>query len=271
MNDFAGKTAFVTGGASGIGFAIVEQLLDAGANVAIADIDEQSLSRAGAALQGRPGRVLTVRCDVSDKASVEGGLDAAIAEFGKIHILCNNAGVASMGPLDDISRENLEWCININLWGVLNGIHAILPHMKSHGEACHIVNTASVAGMAGAPMFLPYCAAKFTVVGLSEGLSSELEQSNIAVSVLVPENVKTNIFDSDGTRTTDAAILEAVTSRETFIDAGTVAARVLEGIRNGELYIFTHPHTRAIVEQRHQMLMQAYDKAESSPALNGPG
>src|SRR5580693_98362 len=147
MQQLAGKTAFVTGGASGIGFALGRAFAQAGMRVMLADIEVDALAAAVESLDGAGPGVRGVVCDVADPASVEHAAEASYAAFGNVHVVCNNAGVAAGGGIDNISLDNWRWVIDVNLMGVLHGIRSFLPHIRAHGEGGHIVNTASMAGM----------------------------------------------------------------------------------------------------------------------------
>ena len=157
MQHFSGKTAFVTGGASGIGLGMAEAFLAAGMNVVLADIEAAALDRALAGLHQFDNRIRGVLCDTSRREAVEAARDEAIAAFGSIHILCNNAGVGGGGPIDTVPAATWDWVLGVNLMGVIYGLSAFLPHMKAHGEPGHIVNTASMAGMNGIAGMGPYC------------------------------------------------------------------------------------------------------------------
>ena len=186
MKNFAGKTAFVTGGASGIGYSMAEAFLREGMNVMLADIEEEALTKAAGSLSETNGQVRTLICDVAVRDAVNEAAERTISEFGNVHIVCNNAGVGAGGPMGEIEPADWDWTIAVDQWGVVYGIEAFLPHMKAHGEEGHIVNTASMAGMIGIPNMSPYCAAKFAVVAMSESLHAELAETNIGVSVLCP-------------------------------------------------------------------------------------
>jgi len=173
MRDLEGKTAFVTGGASGIGLAMGHAFAEAGMRVMLADIEAKPLEQTVAAFKGNLAEVRGVVCDVRDYADVERAAQATIDAFGKVHVLCNNAGVSGARGADNISLQDWRWTIDVNLMGVVHGLKAFLPLLRSHGEGGHIVNTASMAG------FLPfgfgaYGATKFAVVGISEALAMEL-------------------------------------------------------------------------------------------------
>ncbi len=147
MRELAGKTAFVTGGASGIGFALGRAFAEAGMKVMLADIETDALAAAVESLRDFGPDVRGVTCDVADPVSVERAAKASYEAFGNVHVVCNNAGVAGGSGIDDISLDTWRWVLDVNLMGVLHGIRTFLPHIRAHGEGGHIVNTASMAGM----------------------------------------------------------------------------------------------------------------------------
>ncbi len=200
MHQLAGKTAFVTGGASGIGLALGRAFAEAGMQVMLADIEIPALDRALDSLRGFGSRVRGIPCDVADAETVERAANAAIAAFGKVHVVCNNAGVAGGGGIDHISADDWRWVIDVNLMGVVHGIRSFLPLIRAHGEGGHIVNTASMAGMNAGLGFSPYTATKFAVVAISEGLAARLKPLGIGVSVLCPSYVRTRIGASSRNR-----------------------------------------------------------------------
>ena len=175
MRDFKGRTAFVTGGASGIGLGLARAFLGLGMNVMLADIEAASLDRALVELGSHGDAVRGLVVDVADRQALEQAAAAAIAAFGRVHVLCNNAGVAVGGPQEKIAPADWNWILGVNLMGVVHGIQAFLPHIKAHGEGGHIVNTASMAGLASGMGFSPYTVSKYAVVALSEGLAAELK------------------------------------------------------------------------------------------------
>jgi len=174
MRDLTGKNAFITGGASGIGFAMAQAFLNEVMNVAIADVDAEALSRAKAALSGSNARVLAVQLDVTNRAQYEEVVRQVEAELGNIHVLCNNAGVYRGGALDAVTYADWDWVMGVNVGGVINGLQTVLARMERHGEGGHIVNTASMAGVSTSPGLGVYNASKFAVVGLSEALRKDL-------------------------------------------------------------------------------------------------
>ncbi len=211
---------------------------------------------------------------MADADSVERAAQASFDAFGRVHVVCNNAGVAAGGGNDHLSLENWRWVIDVNLMGVLHGIKSFLPHMRAHGEGGHIVNTASMAGMQSGLGFSPYGASKFAVVSMSEGLSLQLKPHGIGVSVLCPHYVRTGIGESrrnrperygrsqplDPASPAAAMVAEIARQIEAGLEPAAVAARVLDAIRDDELYIFTHPGLRAEVEPRFAAILAALDR-----------
>jgi NAD(P)-dependent dehydrogenase (short-subunit alcohol dehydrogenase family) len=270
MRECQGKTAFVTGGASGIGFALGRAFAEAGMKVMLADIQEKPLSEAVAELKSS-GEVRGIHCDVADLASVKQAAEETFAAFGKVHVVCNNAGVGWGGQLELIPEEEWDWQVGVNLMGVVHGIQAFLPHMKAHGEGGHFVNTASMSGFLAVPGLGPHTVTKFGVVGLSETLAVELAGSTVGVSVVCPAFVRTRYAENIGRLRArrlggdpgeDApATAQLASLIRGGIDPKEVARRVMIGIRDNDLYVFTHPEMRAPLEERFRQMMVAYDKA----------
>jgi NAD(P)-dependent dehydrogenase (short-subunit alcohol dehydrogenase family) len=264
MQNFAGKTAFVTGAASGIGFALTRAFLAEGMNVMLADVAERDLATAAAQLDRTNARFETVVCDVADTEQVQAAASRAVERFGKVHVLCNNAGVSRAGPIERVAVSDWDWVIGVNLKGAVNGIHALLPHIKAHGDGGHILNTASINGVVGTALAGPYVATKFAIVGLTEVLAAELAGSKIGVSVLCPGPVRTRMVDNGRNRparfggpfdlASDAANAERNARYLAMIAKGMppeqVAEIVLAGIRRNQLYIFTHADRRGEVDAR---------------------
>ncbi len=200
MRELKGKTAFVTGGASGIGLALGRAFAEEGVKVMLADIEANALGAAVESLKGVGAEVRGVVCDVADPASVDHAAKMSCETFGRVHVVCNNAGVGTGGGIDRISIEEWQWVLDVNVLGVLYGIRAFLPHIRAHGEGGHIVNTASVAGMLNRLGFSPYSASKFAVVSMSEGLANDLRPLGIGVSVVCPGFVRTRIMESERSR-----------------------------------------------------------------------
>jgi NAD(P)-dependent dehydrogenase (short-subunit alcohol dehydrogenase family) len=274
MRELTGKTAFVTGGASGIGFALGAAFAQAGMKVMLADIETDALAEAVKSLHDFGPNVRGVACDVADPVSLERAAKASYQAFGNVHVVCNNAGVAAAGGIDNISLDNWRWVLDVNLMGVLHGIRTFLPHIRAHGEGGHIVNTAAMAGMNSGLGFSPYVASKFAVVGMSEGLATQLKPFGIGVTVLCPGFVRTRIGESGrnrperygATQTPDPAgpagllVAQIAERLQSGLDPSDVAARVLAAIREDELYVFTHPEMRAELEQRFAAIMAAMEQ-----------
>ena len=279
IKDFKGKTAFITGGASGIGLSMGRAFGRAGMNVVLADIDEKAAQAAVERLASEQIKAHPVQCDVADRAAVREAALKAIAAFGKVHLVCNNAGVAMGGQFGTVRPSDWDWIIDVNLKGVIYGAETFVPLIKSHGEGGHIVNTASMAGWISPPGLEPYCVTKYAVVAMSEGWAGQLGPQGIGVSVLCPGYVKTAIIDSGrarqdrygGQQAVDTGLApvrdEANKLVEAGIDPDIVGNRVLEAVKAGEIYIFTHPNMRPIVQMRFQAAMAGFDAADRSEAL----
>jgi NAD(P)-dependent dehydrogenase (short-subunit alcohol dehydrogenase family) len=190
---FRGKGCVVTGAASGIGFALAEALLQAGAVVFMADRDTQALATAVSQLEAHAGRVHSLTADVTRQEQVQQLVEDAAVRHGRLDVLFNNAGIGGTIPIEEVTLEHWRRIIDINLWGVIYGIHAAVPLMRRQGGG-HIVNTASIAGLIPVPFQALYCATKYAVVGLSESLRFELEDEGIHLSVVCPANVASRIF-----------------------------------------------------------------------------
>lgn len=275
--DFEGQVAFVTGAASGIGFGIAKAFAANGMKVMLADIEEEPLAKAVAELREANGAVEGVLCDVSDIDAVRNAADATIEAFGKVHVIVNNAGVGGGGETGSIPLEDWKWVVDVNLMGVVYGCETFVPLIKSHGEGGYIVNTASLAGQMGMAGMGPYNATKFAVVGYTESMNAELAPQGIGAAALCPGFVKTRISDSrrnhpDET-TRDRIDLPDIGSNpmseavEQGMSADAVGKWVLESMENDELYIFTHPNMRGIIDARVERLNDAYDKSAASPII----
>ncbi|TLY67254.1 MAG: SDR family NAD(P)-dependent oxidoreductase [Gammaproteobacteria bacterium] len=266
MQNLPGKTAFVTGGASGIGLGIAKALLGAGMNVVIADIRADHLAAATAEL-GAAERVLALKLDVTDRAAYARAADAAEARFRKIHVLCNNAGVAVVGPSELATFADWDWVLGVNLGGTVNGIVILLPRIMRHGEGGHIVNTASMSGLVPHPGATLYGTSKGAVVHMIECMRAELEPHGIICSAFCPGAVQSNIAEAGKTRPAalaDTGYAETDKRRQQggnffhlYRTKEEVGQRVLQGILNDELYIMTHSEFRQGVEDRARALCAA--------------
>jgi NAD(P)-dependent dehydrogenase (short-subunit alcohol dehydrogenase family) len=265
MQNLEGKTAFVTGGASGIGLGIAKALLGAGMNVVIADIRGDHLESATKELDGGD-QVLALTLDVTNRDQFAHCADAAEAKFGKIHILCNNAGVAVVGQTELATYADWDWVMGVNLGGTINGVTTMLPRILAHGEGGHIVNTASMSGLLPHPGATIYGVTKGAVVAMIEGMRLELEPVGVICSAFCPGAVATNIAKAAETRPdalSETGYAEADKRRAT--DTNThlyqtkeeVGQRVLRGILNDELYILTHSEFREGVHDRTEAMRAA--------------
>ena len=283
MSQFAGKTAVISGGAEGIGFSVARAMGKQGMNVVLGDIDAQQLEIAQEKLQSEGIEVLAVKMDVTDLAQWQNVADKAIERFGKVHMLVNNAGVGSKpGTIEQTDDKDWRWVLDVNLMGVVYGTQTMVPLMKQHGEGGWLINVASMAGMMGIPMAGTYTATKVAVVGMSESWYTELKPHNIQVSVLCPAFVKTRInlssrnkpeeLKSEKENSQHVAASSAIADHmQKVIDNGLapeiVGARVVEALNNKELYIFTHPNYRKVVQKRFKAIDDAFARSESSPLL----
>jgi NAD(P)-dependent dehydrogenase (short-subunit alcohol dehydrogenase family) len=266
MQNLPGKTAFVTGGASGIGLGIAKALLGAGMNVVVADIRDDHLQAAEGEL-GHASRVLAQKLDVTDRADFARAADAAEARFGKIHLLCNNAGVAVVGPTALATFADWDWVMGVNLGGAINGIVTILPRIRKHGEGGHVVNTASMSGLMPHPGATIYGTSKGAAVHMMECMRAELEPEGIICSAFCPGAVQSNIADAAATRPAalaDTGYAEADKRRRQggnffhlYLTKEETGARVLQGILNDELYILTHSEFREGVSDRAEAMCAA--------------
>jgi len=273
MKNLTNKVAFVTGASSGIGYALAEALGRAGMRVMLAGINEKNLDAALAKLRSAGITAERVQCDVASRASVQNAANATVAKFGKVHVVCNNAGVGMGGEFGTIPESDWEWVIRVNLMGVVHGTEIFAPLLAQHGEGGHIVNTSSIAGLLAAPGMEPYSATKFAVVAMSEGWRAQLAPRGIGVSVLCPAFVRTSIGSGHRNRPggprqsfgEGSAVLNQLV--EAGMDPKMLAARVLEAIRDDELYVFTHPELKGWVAGRFNAILEAFDHAAKSPAL----
>jgi len=264
MKEFEGKTAVITGGASGIGRAIAERCAKEGMNIVLADIEEKALTDTKKELETKGASVYAIKTDVSRINELETLADRTIENFGQVHLLFNNAGVGASGAIWECSLDDWKWVLDVNLWGVIHGVHVFTPLMIKQNTECHIVNTASTAGLDYNSYMGPYGVSKFGIVTLSESLYLELKDigSKVNVSVLCPGFVKTRLDDSDRNRpsgytTADAlskGALEKLELLNSSLDAGMsptlVADIVFDAIKEEKLYILTHKDWIPEIEKR---------------------
>ena len=270
MQDLTGKVAVVTGGASGIGHAMATRFAAEGMKLVLVDVEAGPLAEATKAFDADGVEVLAQQLDVSDAARMDALAETTLERFGAVHVVCNNAGVGSGGPMWELTTEDWEFAMRHNLWGVIHGVRVFTKHMIAQDEG-HIVNTASMAGLVSVPGMGPYNVTKHAVVTLSETLHHELAGlgSKVGVSVLCPGHVNTRIWESERNRpeelsatSADPTSDEMLETREMFrslcsssMAAERVAARVHDAILDGTFYIHTHENFRAAVEQRMQGIL----------------
>jgi NAD(P)-dependent dehydrogenase (short-subunit alcohol dehydrogenase family) len=262
MRELRDKVVVVTGAASGIGRAMATRFASEGARVVLADVEAESLAETARALEADGAVVLPVRTDVAQADAVEALAERAVATFGAVHVLCNNAGVAVAGPLWEHTLDDWKWVLDVNLWGVIHGIRSFVPRFLAQGEG-HVVNTASVAGLTSAPFMGVYNVTKHGVVTLSETLARELQLlgAPIGVSVLCPGFVQTRILDSDRNRPVALADgvdrprpAELQAAAEAAIREGLppaeVAACVVDAVKADRFYILTHSEYADAIRDR---------------------
>ncbi len=262
MTELGGGVAVVTGGASGIGRAMAERFARERAKVVVADIDARALAAVVDSIKARGGEALGVPTDVTDLSSVQALAAAAFEAFGKVSVLCNNAGVALWGGLESATHRDWQWVLGVNLWGVIHGVEAFVPRMIASKEPGHIVNTASMAGLVATRGLGVYNTSKYAVVGLSETLAKDLRSYHIGVSVLCPMGVATQIRESARNRpadlTNDApSAVESVELMGRTLAPAVVAEMVLSAIRANRLYVITHEEGLEALRRRHERLEQA--------------
>ena len=270
MEDFQGKVAVVTGGASGIGRALAEKSAQEGMKVVLADVEASALKQAEEEMRAAGADVLAVQTDVSKAEDVEALARKAFDTCGAVHLLFNNAGVGGGTTVWESSLADWQWILGVNLWGVIHGIHYFVPRMLAQGSEGYIVNTASSAGLIASSGLGIYKVTKHGVVTLSETLALELAQrgANIKVSVLCPEWVNTRIMDAERNRPAalqnapqplTPEIVAAIQAIRQVIEAGIpasqVADTVFEAIRENKFYILTHPTTKFAVQLRMQGIL----------------
>src|SRR5450756_1778214 len=256
MKNFHGKVAVITGGASGLGRAMADRFAREGMSIVLADVEPNALAKAEAEMKAAGAKVIGVRTDVSKAAEVEALAQQALAAFGGVHLLANNAGVAEGGNVWDNTVADWEWVLGVNVWGVIHGVRVFTPIMLKQGTEGHIINTASVAGLISPPGMGIYCVSKHAVVTLSECLHHDLAQKTdkLKCSVLCPAYVPTGIADSGrnspaalketrqkraADNALDASLKKAVQSGK--LTAADVAQKVFEAVRDERFYILTHP------------------------------
>jgi NAD(P)-dependent dehydrogenase (short-subunit alcohol dehydrogenase family) len=267
MKNVEGKVAFITGGANGAGFGMAQAFLKNGMKVVIADVRQDSIDRAMAYFRNAPD-VHAIRLDVTDREAFARAADETERVFGKVHIVCNNAGINLFVPIEECTYNDWDWLMGVNFGGVVNGVHTFVPRLRKHGEGGHIVNTASMAAFLPSAAAGIYTASKFAVRGLSEALRFSLYQYNIGVSVFCPGLINSVIYESEKVRPLRFESRENTAKSQKTMDVlpkihqegmspEEVGQKVLAGIRRNSLYIFSHPEFK-------EELKEIFDEALNS-------
>jgi NAD(P)-dependent dehydrogenase (short-subunit alcohol dehydrogenase family) len=279
-----GRVTVVTGAASGIGRALADAFAQAGSAIVLADLDAAGAEVVATGIRSNGGEAVAVAVDVADATSVEELAAVTLARFGRVDVLCNNAGVSTFNLIQDQTLDDWRWVFDVNLWGVVHGLQTFLPILRRQGTPAHIVNTASIAGLLSGVAFIgPYSATKAAVVSISETLSQEfaIAQLPIGVSVLCPSAVDTRVMESERGRPgalgaehrTEAAESVRLAIRDSFtgpdgLSPTQVAVRTLAAVRSGQFWIITHPGERPLVETRFAGALSEFPQA--GPAGSPP-
>lgn len=282
MEELGGKVAVVTGGASGIGLALAHAFAAEGSKIVLADIEEEALLAAERELTSAGAEVRGVICDVSDPAAVDRLRDEALAAFGAVHVVCNNAGVGAGGPSWEVPLARWRWVFGVNFWGVVHGVTSFVPLLLEQGEG-HVVNTASAAGLLTMPYLGPYSTSKHAVVALTEGLSMELALAGGAVgaSVLCPLWVRTRIHESERNAPSEVS---ATAQAEGLVPGGSdllaglvlagmdpaiVARQVVEAVKERRFYVLPHTEVTAGVRARAERIASGSQPTLEFPSVGG--
>lgn len=266
--EIAGKVAVVTGGASGIGRGIGRALAARGADVVVADVDVARAGEVAAELERAGVRSIAVRCDVTERASVEALAERAWSAFGRVDVLCNNAGVGTLGTVAETPVRDAEWIFAVNVWGVLHGCQVFVPRFLAAGRPAHVLNTGSEHSV-GIPFpgMGIYTASKHAVLALSDVLRRELEPNGIGVSILCPGVVRTDIWNAGRSRPDrfggrQESPPEFASMLDSGMDPDEVGRIAVAGIEAAEFFIMSHREVRAVAEGRCRDVMAAFDVAD---------
>ena len=280
MKEFRDKVAVITGGASGLGLAMAKRFAAEGMKLVLADIEEDALRRVEQDFRKAKVPVIGIWTDVSRAQDIERLAEKALATYGAVHVLCNNAGVAPNGAVWENTLADWEWVMGVNVWGVIHGVRTFLPIMLRQDTECHVVNTAWVAGLLSVPNMGSYCVSKHSVVTLTECLFHDLQQrdAKIGVSVLCPAYVPTGIADSERNR---PALLrnaqrnktaEEIASEESMrhavssgrINADQVAQMVFDAMQENRFYVLTHPKIKGAIRTRMEDILLERQPTDTS-------
>jgi NADP-dependent 3-hydroxy acid dehydrogenase YdfG len=275
MEEFAGKVAFITGGGSGAGLGQAKVFATAGCKIVIADVRQDHLDQATAALKQRGAQIHAIKLDITDRAAYARAVDEAERVFGPVQLLFNTAGVSVFGPLEQATYDDYDWMMGVNFGGVVNGMQTFVPRMIAHGRGGHIVNTASLGAFHAASIAGIYSASKFAVHGISMAMRDALAKYDIGVSCLCPANIRTNIADSIETRPAHLANsgfhvdeAEIAALREIYsqgMDPEELAGHVLEAVKKNQFYVIPYPEARKGLEAGFQAVLDALPPADADP------
>jgi NAD(P)-dependent dehydrogenase (short-subunit alcohol dehydrogenase family) len=279
MKNLSGKTAFITGGASGIGLGIAKSFVAAGMNVVLADLRADHIKSAMETFEndGHSQRVHAIQLDVTDRAAMAAAAAEAERVFGNLHVIVNNAGVGIEGPLQDATYDDWDFGMAVNLGGVINGVQTFVPRIRKHGEGGHVVNTASLAALVQMPTNMAiYVTAKAAVIALTESLQSGLAEHGIGVTVLCPGPIKSNIHELEQNRParfTPSKAFEASARNlgkrvvsSLWMEPEQVGEMIVNAVRNNALYVITHGEWRPAVLARDEAILAAMPK-DTNPDL----
>lgn len=276
MQDFVGQVAFITGGASGAGLGQAKVFGRSGCKVVIADIRQDAVDQALAALRGEGIECHGIQLDITDRAAYAAAADEVERVFGQAPtLLFNTAGVNNFGPIEKTTYGDFDWLIGVNLGGVVNGMVTFVPRMIASGKPCHVVTVASLGGFTGSALAGPYSAAKAAVINLMEGYAQGLEKYDIGVSVVCPANIKSNIAEATLTRSAqygDSGYVEgpeAIASLHSIYQHGmepeVLAAHIMQGIRDKALYIIPYPETKDMLAAHFARIVDAIPQLDTDP------
>jgi len=274
MRELQGRVAVITGGGSGIGAALAHACAERKMRVVVADVEAAAAEEVADAVRQRGAEAMACAVDVRSRAAVDELAKQVGTHFGKCHLLCNNAGVMVTRPLLELEEKDWEWSLSVNLWGVIHAVSAFVPQMIAHGEEAHVVNTASIVGLAPLAQggLGAYTTTKFALVGYSEYLREELKAAGvpIGVSVVCPGAVTTRIAESERNRPQELETgpAPAMPGADPRVDAipgkqspEEVAASILAGVEENDTWILTHPEMKPLIEARTRALLAAFDVA----------
>lgn len=277
MKELAGKVAFITGGGSGVALGQAKVFAKAGMKVVIADIRKDHLEQAMAYFKEQNAPVHPIHLDITDRKAMAEAADEAERVFGPVQLLCNTAGVNLLGPLVNVTYDDWDWLMGVNVGGVINGIQTFVPRMIEYGKGGHIVNTASMSSFRPLRGTGIYATTKFAVRGLSESLRIELEPYDIGVSVLCPGAVNTNIHEAVLTRpknlsnTNTHVGTEEMKRQKAVIEPGfdpvALGEKVLDAVENNKLYIIPYPEFRETLIEIHNRVLEALPDPKDDPDM----